>query len=234
LGDLFRGNGQLKSLANWGLGWGMHDDRNAVVFIDNHDNQRGHGSAGPVILTFRVPRMYKMATAFLLAHPYGVSRMMSSYYWEQRWEGDKDENDWFGPPHAENGSTLPVIINPDLTCGNGWICEHRWRQMFNMVEFRNVVDGAPLNDWWDNGNNQIAFCRGDKGFIAINNENSTLSETLLTCLPPGQYCDVISGSKNGNSCSGLTVTVREDGRANIVISNEAEDPVIAIHAESKL
>lgn len=35
-----------------------------------------------------------------------------------------------------------------------------------------------MNDWWDNGNNQIAFCRGGKGFIAINNEGSNMSQTL--------------------------------------------------------
>lgn len=35
-----------------------------------------------------------------------------------------------------------------------------------------------MNDWWDNGSNQIAFCRGDKGFLAINNEGSDMKETL--------------------------------------------------------
>lgn len=35
-----------------------------------------------------------------------------------------------------------------------------------------------MNDWWDNGSNQIAFCRGGKGFIAINNDNYALQQTL--------------------------------------------------------
>merc|ERR1712048_39811 len=30
---------------NWGMADGMH----AVVFVDNHDNQRGHGGAGGVL-----------------------------------------------------------------------------------------------------------------------------------------------------------------------------------------
>ena len=25
-----------------------------------------------------------------------------------------------------------------------------------------------MNDWWDNGDKQIAFCKGGKGFIAFN------------------------------------------------------------------
>jgi len=234
LGEVFRGRTQLKNLVNWGEGWGMYPTGNSLVFIDNHDNQRGHGAGGDMILTFRLSRLYKMATAFMLAHPYGITRVMSSYFWEQRWEGGSDQNDWVGPPQDGNGNTLPVIVNPDLTCGNGWMCEHRWRQIYNMAKFRNVVAGTALNDWWDNGNNQIAFCRGDKGFIAINGDNHPLSGSFQTCLPAGQYCDVISGAKEGNACTGAIVTVGSDGRANIDLTNETDDPVLAVHVESKL
>jgi len=177
LGEMMRGFNQMKWLVNWGEGWGMYPTGNALVFIDNHDNQRGHGAGGQNILTFRVPRMYKMATAFMLAHPYGTTRVMSSYYWDQDWQGGSDRNDWIGPPNT-NGNTDDVTINPDLTCGGGWMCEHRWRQIYNMVRFRNFVAGTKLNDWWDNGNNQIAFCRGDKGFIAINNDGGPLNAQL--------------------------------------------------------
>lgn len=41
----------------------------------------------------------------------------------------KDQNDWIGPPSHGDGSTKPVPINPDQTCGDGWVCEHRWRQI---------------------------------------------------------------------------------------------------------
>jgi alpha-amylase len=54
-------------------------------------------------------------------------------------------------------------LNSDLSCGGGWICEHRWRQIYNMVRFRNTAQGQPVQNWWDNGNNQIAFSRGNKG-----------------------------------------------------------------------
>jgi len=234
LGEAFRGRNQLKNLVNWGEGWGMYPSGNSLVFLDNHDNQRGHGGGGDLVLTFRLSKLYKMAAAFMLAHPYGITRVMSSYFWEERWEGGSDQNDWIGPPSEGNGDIRSPIINPDLTCGNGWICEHRWRQIYNMVEFRNVVAGTTLNDWWDNGNNQIAFCRGDKGFIAINGDNHALNGNFQTCLPAGDYCDVISGGKENNACTGTRVTVGSDGRANINLTNETDDPVIAIHAGSKL
>ncbi|KAF6737359.1 Pancreatic alpha-amylase [Oryzias melastigma] len=103
-----------------------------------------------------------------------------------------------------------------------------------MVHFRNVVSGQPHANWWDNGNNQVAFGRGNRGFIVFNNDDWALDVTLNTGLPGGTYCDVISGNKDGGSCTGKQITVGGDGRAHFYISNSEEDPFIAIHAESKL
>jgi alpha-amylase len=52
-----------------------------------------------------------------------------------------------------------------------------------------------------------------------------------TCLPAGNYCDVISGSKSNDVCTGKTVNVGSNGRANIVIIHDEEDGVLAIHAD---
>ncbi|KAI2654599.1 Alpha-amylase [Labeo rohita] len=225
---------KLSYLKNWGEGWGFMPSDKAVVFVDNHDNQRGHGAGGASVLTFWDSRLYKIAAGLMLAHPYGVTRVMSSYRWERKIVNGKDENDWMGPPSYSDGSTKPVPINPDSTCGDNWVCEHRWRQIRNMAIFRNVANGQPLSNWWDNGNNQIAFSRGNKGFIIINNDDWALDVTLNTGLPMGTYCDVISGDKSGSSCTGKQVSVAADGRATFSISNTEEDPFIAIHADSKL
>jgi len=63
-----------------GQGW-IPEDR-TIVFVDNHDNQRGHGAGGSTIVTHKEPRLYKMAVAFTLAFPYGLARIMSSYGFE--------------------------------------------------------------------------------------------------------------------------------------------------------
>ena len=47
-------------------------------------------------------------------------------------------------------------------------------------------------------------------------------------------CDVISGDKVDGNCTGIKVYVGNDGKAHFSISNSAEDPFIAIHADSKL
>ena len=57
---------------------------------------------------------------------------------------------------------------------------------------------------------------------------------MQTGLPSGTYCDVISGDKIGDNCTGIQINVSSDGNAYFSISNSAEDPIIAIHTESKL
>jgi alpha-amylase len=74
-----------------------------------------------------------MAVAFMLAWPYGYPRVMSSFFFD-----DTDQ----GPPQYANGTILSPIIYPNDTCGNGWVCEHRWRQIYNMVKFSIVVAGT--------------------------------------------------------------------------------------------
>nr|AAW66432.1 Amyrel [Scaptodrosophila finitima] len=221
IGKAFRGNNALKWLQSFGTGWDFLPTEQSLTFVDNHDNQRDSGE----VLNYKSPKQYKMATAFHLAFPYGISRVMSSFGFD-----DRDQ----APPQDANEQIISPTFDADGACTNGWICEHRWRQIYNMVGFKNAVRGPDLNDWWDNGDNQIAFCRGNKGFAAFNNNLYDLSETLQTCLPSGVYCDVISGSKVNDSCTGKSVTVDGNGYAYINIGADEFDGVLAIHAEAKL
>lgn len=220
-----RGN-QLRWLHNFGPAWGLLASGDSLTFIDNHDNQRGHGAGGN-ILTYKNAKQYKGAIAFMLAHPYGWPQLMSSFDFH-----DTEA----GPPMDSSGNIISPSINSDQSCGNGWICEHRWRQIYSMVAFRNQAGNSALSNWWDNGGNQIAFCRGNAGFVAFNNEYWDLNETLQTCLPAGTYCDVISGEKSGSNCTGKRVTVGGDGRAHISLGANEFDMVLAIHTgpESRL
>ncbi|KAL0838998.1 hypothetical protein ABMA28_016995 [Loxostege sticticalis] len=215
LKNVFRGHNALKWLVSWGEAWALSPSETALVFIDNHDTQRGND-----VLTYKESRAYKAAIAFMLAHPYGEPRIMSSYFFE------KNEQ---GPPSDSQENIVSPSINKDDTCGNGWVCEHRWRQIYQMVAFRNVVRGTFIQNWWDNGNNQIAFSRGKKGFIVFNVEGRDLDQRLQTGLPPGEYCDVITGKKEGNTCTGTKVTVSNDGMAHIRVPAHAEDMHLAIH-----
>ena len=93
-----------------------------------------------------------------------------------------------------------------------------------------------LYDRWDNGNNTIAFSRGDVGFIVINNEGTDFTETLATGLPDGEYCDVIGCDNPTPPCGNTWGTCGEviqvtRGVATITVPANANVPVIAIYAE---
>lgn len=225
IGRAFRGNNLLSHMQNWGQGWGFMASTSSLVFVDNHDNERGHGAGGDQVLTYKNAKQYKMATAFKLAHPFGIVRIMSSFAFT-----DTD----IGPPQDANGNIISPSINADQSCGNGWVCQHRWRQISNMAVFKRHVGSAALTNWWSNGSNQIAFARSGKGFVAFNNQGSDMNETLATSLPAGTYCDVISGSMSNGACTGKSVKVGSDGRASIYIGAREEDGVLAIHTGSRL
>ncbi|CAG9786604.1 unnamed protein product [Diatraea saccharalis] len=215
LKNVFRGRNALKWLVSWGEQWSLSPSDTALAFIDNHDTQRDHD-----VLTYKESRPYKAAIAFILAHPYGVTRIMSSYFFDNKVQG---------PPMDSKENLLSPTINEDDTCGNGWVCEHRWRQIYQMVAFRNVVKGTSIKNWWDNGNKQIAFSRNGKGFIVFNAEGRDLVQKLQTGLPHGDYCDVISGKRNGDTCTGMKVSVDEKGYADIHLPGNVEDMHLAIH-----
>lgn len=219
LGNTFR-NGNLAWLSNFGQGWGFMPSYQAVVFVDNHDNQRGHGGAGNV-LTFEDGRLYDLANVFMLAYPYGYPKVMSSY----NYHGDTDAG----------GPNVPVHNNGNLECfADKWQCEHRWSYIAGGVDFRNNTDANwSVTNWWDNGANQIAFGRGSEGFVAINKEGYSLVANVMTSMSAGQYCNVLKGqlSANKQSCSGEVITVQANSSINL---NVASFDAIAIHKNAKI
>jgi alpha-amylase len=43
--------------------------------------------------------------------------------------------------------------------------------------------------------------------------------TVQTGMAPGTYCDIIDGAKQGNTCSGSSVTVDHHGFATITVGS---------------
>lgn len=178
----------------------------AIVFIDNHDNQRGHGN-GASVLTHKNKELYQLATAFMLAWPYGTPLLMSSYAFD---------NTDSGPPYSQGASSF-VHEGGQVNCFGEWQCEHRFLPIANMVAFKNQTEGLPVLDWWDNGNNQIAFSRGDKGFFAINRENYPLKATLSTHLPEGIYCNLWNEESSQLPCKHESILVDSDHKVSVLI-----------------
>ncbi|WP_155070298.1 carbohydrate-binding module family 20 domain-containing protein [Streptomyces taklimakanensis] len=171
---------KLAHLRNFGEGWGFMESGKAGVFVENHDTERVGDT-----LNYKNGADYTLANVFMLAWPYGSPDVHSGYEWS-----DKDA----GPP---NGGHVAACYT------DGWKCQHAWREISSMVAFRNVARGQAVTDWWDNGNDAIAFGRGSRAYVVVNQEPSALSRTFTTSLPAGDYCDVQSGR---------TVTVDGSGR----------------------
>jgi alpha-amylase len=210
LGRVFR-SGQLSWLNAFGEAWGYEPSAHALSFVDNHDTQRDGGN----ILTYKDGELYTLANVFQLAWAYGTPVLMSSFGFDNRDAG---------PPSDGAGHTN------DVTCfSGGWICEHHWRPITNLVGFHNAVRGTGVDRWWSNGNNQIAFSRGAKGFVVVNREGGALSRTFDTGLPAGVYCDLTRGDAANGRCSGPTVTVGAGGQLGTTVAAMSA-LVIGVHA----
>lgn len=220
-------NGQtLTNLETLGESWGLAPSSQAVVFIDNHDKQRGHGGGGNY-LTHKDGDRYALANVFMLAFPYGRPNVMSSYAFE-----DSEQ----GPPANPDGSTRAVQSPGQDDCSGDWVCEHRWPAIANMIGFRNATQSAgTVTDWWSQGDQQIAFGRGDRGFVVINNDTQALSHTFQTQLPAGTYCNVIADTlatvDNPCPAGAEPITVDRQGQ---FMATVAPQTALAIHIEARL
>jgi alpha-amylase len=220
----FAGGGRLADLRTFGETWGLMPSNKAIAFTDNHDTQRGHAGGGSH-LTYHNGPTYDLANVFMLAWPYGYPVIMSSYAFNTSTAFDTS----YGPPFDsstgatrgpwDGGVAQPACFNQSI---GGWVCEHRFRPIGNMVGFRNAtLANFFTTDWWDNGGNQIAFGRGNLGFVVINQESTSLSRSFHTSLAAGQYCNIISGDFTAASgstaatCSGTVVTVDGSGNASM-------------------
>ncbi|MGD9482047.1 carbohydrate-binding module family 20 domain-containing protein [Streptomyces sp. TRM70308] len=158
---------RLAHLENFGEDWGYLPSGQAATFVTNHDTERVGDT-----LTYRDGAAYTLAHVFMLAWPYGSPDVHSGYGFS-----DKDA----GPP---GGGTVRACYQ------DGWECQHAWPEIAAMVGFRNAAHGQGVTDWWDNGDDAIAFGRGSAAYVALNHESGPLTRTFTTSLAPGTYCDV--------------------------------------------
>ena len=170
------------------------DSGKASVFVTNWDTERNN-----MTLTYKDGDAYRLANAFMLAYPYGAPNVFSGYEFH-----DTDS--------GASGATATSVPDIDCSKDSGWSCTERWPDVHGMVGWHNVAGDAPLSDWQDDGDNMIAFGRGGRAFIAINNSVRTRTVTYHTALPAGEYCDVYASA----DCSG-SVHVRFDGDATLTV-----------------
>ncbi|MGW4638518.1 carbohydrate-binding module family 20 domain-containing protein [Sphaerisporangium sp. NPDC004334] len=181
--------GNISELQTFGATWGgMQPGDKAVTFVANHDTER-NGST----LTYKSGAAYTLATIFQLAWTHGAPQIYDGFTF-----GDNDAS----PPSDGNGYVTAA------NCSSGWTCLHRDGAVNGMVGFRNAVRGTSVANWSAPSANVIAFSRGAKGWVAINNGSSSYSGAFATGLPAGTYANLTGGG---------SVTVGSGGTAVVTV-----------------
>jgi alpha-amylase len=214
----------------------------SVVFVENHDNQRGdnlyYGS------TIGGAPLYELAAIFMLAHPHGAPSVMSGYGFDRASQAGRDA----GPPSSAGGVTqssfdgsgasrcTATLGAPQL---GSWICEHRRDAIAAMVGFRRATAGAALANFTtlNADHNRIAFAREGKGFVALNRGAPLVIGNVATTLPMGSYCNVAvdryAAAANGApaTCSGVPIGVAIGGTASMTLPANG---AVALHVGAAL
>ena len=224
--DVFKGNNMGKILdmnsdnpGGWGrCKWAKGDM--AMTFVVNHD-QLVSGGSRPSTVTIFDELIYRLALITLLAHPYGQPNILSSINFDYNtYERDDNPQNKFAPvrnPGALGDKTQSLLSPFDNNCGywkdvpmKPYACEHRWPEVRNMVQWRNVagLSDATLFDIKDN--KVLLITRGDfphgeqpirgHAFVAVNNGGDYFEQVVDTKgMPAGTYCNVVTQARNGGA-----------------------------------
>ncbi|KAJ7457657.1 hypothetical protein B0H11DRAFT_1925088 [Mycena galericulata] len=85
----------------------------------------------------------------------------------------------------EHPRTLDGYTSPVTCFESGSRCEHCWIAIADMNLFHNAAGSANLTNVFVGTAQQIAYGHGSVGFVVINNDASTWSETFTTSPPAG-------------------------------------------------
>ncbi|MDR1057706.1 MAG: cyclic nucleotide-binding domain-containing protein [Coxiellaceae bacterium] len=215
LADAIRNkNNNLQKLVEYSFGssWIHYPENRAVVVIDNHDTER----MMPNMLNYKCSdgNAYVLAYIFMLAWPFGVPKIMSSFRFTSHNDPIPKTRVW------QNGRFTGFDDN------SPWVAQHRWNAIANMVLFHTKTKNAPgISRLWANGN-QIAFARVSQkpkeylvtvGFVVINASNQPINRHFETGLPDGKYYNLITSQLTSGKMQGPIITVENYGFATITV-----------------
>ncbi len=183
----------------------------STTFIENHDKERDPGGDFHYALSrLNDGWWYKQAQAFNILYPYGLPIVHSGYRFEY-YGGERIKRESpVSAPYDANGMIKSVGNIVGNVCSNGWMCQHRWSEIFPLVRVRNYI-GQGLNylvPIYTNGqgSNQINFNVPGRGFVAINSAqngqwNENQSQSIYTGLPQGRYCNMVYAYAANGKCN---------------------------------
>jgi alpha-amylase len=194
----------------------------AVVFVDNHDTERGEAD-----VTYRDGGLYVVANALMLADDYGTPVVYSGYAFS-----DRDAGAPAGADGTVDQASCADATGPADSYDDGErTCVQSWPAIAGMREFRAVAGDAPRLEGVDEGD-AYGFEREGRGVVAVNAGAEEQAIEIPTSLPAGEYCDAITGGREpvtSGGCRGAVYTV-EDGVARFELGPLQ---AAAIHADAR-
>lgn len=188
----------------------------AIVFVDNHDSERGEAS-----VTYRDGGLYLIANALMLADDFGTPVVYSGYAFSDRDAGPATDGSGAAVAWTCAGVTGPRDAYAD---GDG-VCTEGWTAIAGLLELRRWAGDAPRLPGVDDGD-VYGFERDGRALLLVNPSGEDAAAVVPTGLPDGEYCDVVAaGASAGRDCTGGTVTVTGGSASATVAARGA----VAIH-----
>lgn len=165
----------------WGPQWGdgYLSSSHSQIFVTNWDLERnGHG-----LRITEKAGSYLLCQVFILTWGYGQVDVFSGYNFTNYDDGPED---------------------PVAQCGRfGWRCEHRHPMVVGAIQLGTAAAGEPVQNVVTSGTQRLAYSRGSKVFVALNNADSdwTLQDVVvglpMPTSPGGAYRNLLHPSANG-------------------------------------
>ena len=180
----------------------------ALVFVDNHDTERGEAS-----VTYRDGPLYLLANVLMLADDYGTPVVYSGYAFADRDAGAPVD----AVGHVTRTSCVAVSAPADTYVPGERTCVQAWTAVAGMLEWRAAVGEAPRRDGVAEAD-AYGFERDGRGVVAVNLGEAETTLRVPTSLPAGPYCDVVATgpSDGGSGCDDAVIDVA-DGFATFVL-----------------
>jgi alpha-amylase len=190
----------------------------SLTWISNHDTDHHGGS-----LSYSDGRAFQLASAWLLAEPYGKPMIYSGYtYFDDSADAPLDS-----AGKIRNARCASVSAVRDSYPDGFFTCVQRWTSLAGMIAWRDTVGAAAKGNVVTKFG-VYGFSRGKLGYVLFNSNTKTFSALKLkTGLPAGTYCNLYVGGKN---CKGNSVVIAKDGTLTVKVPAQS---AIAISTASK-
>ncbi|KAI8905816.1 glycoside hydrolase superfamily [Gorgonomyces haynaldii] len=220
------------------------------TFVENHDKERDvDGNNNYALSQVNGGWWYKQAVAFNILYPYGIPVVHSGFKFVFNGPEPAREVPVTAPYDAATGLISSIPIATNNTCGNGWLCQHRYSDVYPLARVRTFM-GKGLNapvTVISAGRNQIYWSVAGRGFVAINSAQGggtteDMIVSLSTGLKQGTYCNMVYARNVNGKCvlwPGVTLTkeqvaytVDASGKTTVRLLQSDKSRVLALYADT--